>query len=129
MKATSTSPLLFGLSALLGGLIWLLSPVLTGQQEPWDASPSYYCSGLVVAGFIPACLSARRFWLWAAGAWVGQLVGFVLVIMRYGAGPLWPLGLVFLCFYSLLSLAGAGLGAGIHLVIRRFFAHSTDVAA
>ena len=127
MKTTSKSPLLFGLSALLGALIWLLSPVLTGQQEPWDASPSYYYSALVVAGFIPACLSARRFWLWAAGAWVGQLVGFALLIVRYGSGPLWLAGLVFLCFYSLLSVAGAGLGAGIHLIIRRLFAHSTNV--
>jgi hypothetical protein len=82
MKTTSKSPLLFGLSALLGALIWLLSPVLTGQREAWDASPAYYYSALIVAGFIPACLSARRFWLWAAGAWVGQLVGFALLLVR-----------------------------------------------
>jgi hypothetical protein len=128
MKKASKSPLLFGLSAILGALIWFLSPLLTGRQEPWDASPSYYCSGLAVAGFIPACLSARRFWLWAAGAWVGQLVGFALLIVHYGSGPLWPAGLVFLCFSSLLSVAGAGVGAGIHLIFRRFFAHSTNVA-
>ena len=123
------SPLLFGFSVFLGALIWLLSPLLTGHREPWDASPSYYYSALVIAGFVPACLSARRFWLWAAGAWLGQLLAFAFLLARSDEpGGLWPLGLLFSFYYALLSLAGAGLGAGVHLLFRRFFSRSTNVA-
>lgn len=118
---------LLGLSVLLGALIWFLSPLLTGHREPWDADSPLYPCALVAAGFIPACFSARRFWLWAVGAWLGQIIAFFLLVLR-APGALWPLGFLFLCFYSLLSLAGAGLGAGVHLLFRRFCSHSTNVA-
>ena len=117
---------LFGLSVLLGALIWILSPMLTGHREPWDANSTFYPFALIAAGFIPACFSARRFWLWAVGAWVGQTSAF-LALMLQEAGSLWPLGLVLLCLYSLLSLAGAGLGAGVHWVVRRFSSRSANV--
>ncbi len=112
---------LFGLSILLGALIWFLSPMLTGHREPWDANPAFYPVALFAAGFIPACFSARWFWLWAAGAWMGQVIAFLYLVVRSGNGGLWPLGLAFLGVYSLLSLAGAGLGACVHLLFRRFF--------
>ena len=127
MKTTHKHTLLLGLSVLLGALIWFLSPLLTGHREPWDAEPPYYyLSALVAAGFLPGCLSARRFWLWAVGAWIGQVAAFVFLIAR--SGNLWPVGLLLLCFYALLSLAGAALGAGVHLLFRRLFSRSTNVA-
>ena len=118
---------LLSLSVLLGALIWFLSPLLTGHEEPWDARSPFYPFALVAAGFIPACFSAHRFWLWAVGVWLGQVIAFLALMLRE-AGSLWPLGLLFLCFSSLLSLAGAGLGAGVHLLFRRFFSHSNKVA-
>ena len=117
---------LFSLSVILGALIWLLSPLVAGHQEPWDARLGYYPCALVAAGFIPACLSARWFWLCAAGAWLGQVIAFLFLVVRSGDAGLWPLGLVFLCVYSLLSLVGAALGAGVHLLLRRFFSHGTE---
>jgi hypothetical protein len=128
MKSTRyrTSALL-GLSVLLGALIWFLSPLLTGHREPWDAHSPFYPFALVAAGFIPACFSAHRFWLWAVGVWLGQTAAFLTLLLRE-SGSLWPLGLLALCFYSLLSFAGAGLGGGVHLVFRRFFSRSNNVA-
>ena len=128
MKSSRSSVLvLFSLAVLLGALIWVLSPFITGHREPWDAHWPYYSFALVAAGFIPASFSAHRFWLWAVGVWLGQGSAFLAIVLR-GSGSLWPLGLLFLCFYSLLSLAGAGLGAGTHLVFRRFFFGSNNVA-
>jgi hypothetical protein len=118
MKATHKHLLLFGLSVLLGALIWLFSTPLTGHREPWDGNSSIYYCALVAAGFIPACFSARRFWLWATGAWLGQVFAFLVLILRE-PGPLWPLGLLFLSLYALLSLAGAAIGAGVHCLLNR----------
>ena len=82
MKAAHKHLLLFGLSLLLGSLIWFLSAPLTGHREPWDADLPFYHCALVAAGFIPACFSARRFWLWAVGAWLGQVIAFFVLILR-----------------------------------------------
>ena len=119
--------LLFSLSVLLGGLIWFLSPIVAGHKEAWDGHPGYYPCALFAAGFIPACFSARWFWLCAVGAWLGQVIAFVFLFVRSDAA-LWPLGLLLLCVYSLLSLVGAALGAGVHLLLRRLFSHGTKVA-
>jgi hypothetical protein len=126
------SQLIFGLAVLLGALIWLLSPTLTGHREAWDASASYYLSALIIAGFLPACLRAERFWRVALGAWVGQMLGFVWLLLlpsQPGSGAnLWPLGLVFLALSSVLSLVGAALGAGVHLLLRRLFSREIKAA-
>ena len=132
VKTTIKSSLVFGLGAVLGALIWFLSPLLAGHDEPWDAPSNYYRYALIAAGFVPACFSAQRFWLAAVGAWLGQMVAFLFGVV-HPAEPVvgvsfWPLGLVFLCFYSLLSLLGAVFGAGVHLALRRFFSHEPNVA-
>ena len=91
----------------------MLSAPLTGHREPWDAGSLYYPCVLVVVGFIPAWFHASRFWLWALGALLGQALVFVTLSVRT-PGPLWPVGLLFLFAYSLLSLLGAALGAWFH---------------
>ena len=128
MRANLKVAILFGLSVVLGALVWILSPALTGHREPWDADSLFYRCGLFLAGFIPACFSARRFWLWALGAWVGQLFAFVVLILRFGSGPLWLVGVFALFAYALWSLAGAGLGAGVHYLFRRHVSHSVNDA-
>ena len=128
MRATHKSLILFGLAAVLGALVWFLSPLFTGHREPWDADSLYYHCGLLVAGFIPACVSARRFWLWALGAWLGQVLAFFVLLLRFQSGPLWPVGLFFLSIYALFSLAGAALGAGVHYFFCRHDSDVTNVA-
>jgi len=126
MKTTMGSALIFGFAAVLGALIWILSPILTGEIEPWE-SFYLYSFALFLAGFLPASFSAQRSWLAAVGAWLGQMAASYLVL--YPAEPfgpsMWPLGLLFVCLFSLLSVVGAGVGAVVHLTLRRFWFHTT----
>jgi hypothetical protein len=132
VKTRIKSPLIFCFAAVLGALIWFLSPLLAGHAEPWDAQSNYYGCALIVAGFVPACFSAQRFWLVAVGAWLGQVVAFLFRVIHPAepvvGADLWPVGLIFLCFYSLLSLAGAALGAGAHILLHRLFSSASKVA-
>jgi hypothetical protein len=123
VNGTSKSVLLLGVFALLGALIWPLSPMFTGHREPWDSDSGYYWIALTTAGFLPACFSSTRFVLCAIGAWLGQAVSFLFIILGSAqpSGALWPVGLVLLCGYSLLGLAGAALGTRVHRLFRRLF--------
>jgi hypothetical protein len=80
---------------VLGAGIWVLSASITGRQEPWDSPGLYYAAALVAAGLIGGFLVPAH---WA-------------VMAEPANGGLWPLGLLLLAFYSLLSLVGAGLGS------------------
>src|SRR5215208_3097677 len=93
----------------LGALIWLLSPAVTGRREPWDAAGGYYYGALLGAGLLGGLAAPAHWGTIAIGVFVGQalvLLGGVLVTPA--SGGLWPLGVVFLSIYSLLSLLGAG---------------------
>lgn len=111
------------LSVLLGFLIWWLSPQLTGRREPWDAKSNYYWVALLIAGFLPGCFCAIRFWRWGVGAYLGQCAGLPVAVLRSKKPDLGllPLGMVVLFFTTVLSIAGAALEAGVHLLIRRLF--------
>lgn len=109
------------LSVVLGFLIWWLSPQLTGRREPWDADSNYYWVALLIAGFLPGCFCATRFWRWGVGAFLGQCVGLAVAVLCSNKSDLGllPLGMVVLFFTTVLSIAGAACGAGVHLLIRR----------
>ena len=36
----------------LGWTIWAMSPIVTGEVEPWDASSLYYSGSLFIAGML-----------------------------------------------------------------------------
>jgi hypothetical protein len=127
VKATLKQLFLFGVSVFLGALVWLLSEPITGHREPWDAHSPYYRCALLAAGFIPACFSARRFWVWAIGAWLGQAIAFFSLVLSVPGPNFWPLGILLLSRDALLSLAGAAIGAGVHYLIFRRGYQSTNV--
>lgn len=111
----------FVLAAILGSLIWLLSPLLTGHQEPWDARSHYYICALLIAGFVPVFLPGTRFYHPALGVWLGQTATVLLMILITGdpgEGALWVIGLVFLIFYSLWALVGALFGMAVNRGLR-----------
>lgn len=97
-------------AAGLGAGIWALSPVITGQVEPWDAESPYYFVSLLVAGAIVGAVIPRHVWVVFLGVVAGQVI-YMLIFLP--AGPLVPLGMVFLAGYGFLSLLGAALGAGL----------------
>ena len=100
------------ISIVFGALIWLLSPILIGEKEPWD-SFIYYTVSLLASGFIGGILSQRYFWI-SGGIWIGQMIGFLECIYSttpIHLGPLWPIGF-FICLplFSFLSSIGAIFG-------------------
>ena len=110
---------LFGL--VLGIAIWLLSPLIAGHREPWDAEGGYYATALLVGGILGGLAVPQHWALVAIGILAGQaavLLGGV--IFEPASGGLWPLGLVFLAMYSVLGLVGAGIGAGLRRLQRRW---------
>ena len=96
-----------------GSAIWLFSPLVTGRREPWDAG-AYYPVALLGAGLLGGLLLPGHTRGFVAGIFVGQLLVLLAGVMSdpYGGG-LWPLGVLFLALYSLLSLLGAILGGGV----------------
>jgi hypothetical protein len=108
-KSARSSAFLLGLA--LGAAIWLLSPVISGHREPWDAEGGYYAGALVCTGIVGGLLVPQHW----AGVAIGILAGQALVLMggvvaEPANGGLWPLGLIFLVLYSVLGLVGVGVG-------------------
>ena len=104
---------LIGLS--LGAAIWLLSPLVTGRREPWDAEGAYYVGTLFGAGILGGLAVPTHWGSTTFGVFTGQaLVLLGGVLAEPASGGLWPLGLVFLGFYSVLALFGTGVGATLH---------------
>jgi hypothetical protein len=102
-------------SALLGALIWGMSPWITGMAEPWDSDMPYYPLALLSAGVALGFTWPEKPWIIFIGIWLGQLAYMVLFLP---IGPLVVLGMGFLAGYSLVALAGAALSAGVR---KRFF--------
>ncbi len=96
-----------------GALIWALSPQITGRVEPWDASGPYYWAALFVVGFVSGLAApgmANQVPLWiVAGQSAVILFGFF--IEGRDIGLFFPMGLIVLFVYSILSLGGALIGA------------------
>ena len=103
----------------LGAGIWILSTSITGHQEPWDSPGMYYAASLLGAGVIGGLLVPGHWAEVAVGVFTGQaMVLLAGVLAEPASGGLWPLGILFLGFYSLLALVGARLGSGLRRALR-----------
>ena len=100
----------FSVAAVLGAVIWGLSPLLTDAVEPWDAESPYYFLSLFVAGGLVGLLCPKQIWVAYLGIVVGQLV-YMLIALP--SGPLLPLGVLFLFGYGVLSLLGLALASQV----------------
>ncbi len=100
--------LAFLVAAVASALIWVLSPLLTGHAEPWDADWLFYVGSLAVAGLGAGALIPNSLWAHYLGCIVGQL-GYELLFLN--VGPLLLLGAVFLLGYSLIFVAAAAVAA------------------
>lgn len=94
----------------LGGAVWWASPHVVGEAEPWDASVPYYPLALLIAGLLAAFVDPQRFWVSAAGIYIGQCLYAVLFLP---GGPLFPVGMVFGAVYLLCSLFGGLITYGL----------------
>lgn len=103
-----------------GAAIWLLSPLVTGRAEPWDAGGGYYPGALFIAGLLGGLAVPARPGLIALGVFAGQvLVLLGRVVADPAGGGLWPLGILFGGLYSMLALVGALVGAAVGARRRR----------
>lgn len=101
-----------GVASAAGAGIWLLSPILSGQAEPWDAAGVFYPGALLLAGLGTGYLEPTRWFLASSCVLLGQMAVFAgRILATPGDGGLWPLGLVFLIGFSVISIAGGKLGA------------------
>lgn len=104
----------FGIGVATGSAIWLLSPLVTGHAEPWDAPGAYYPVALFLAGLAAGLLVPFHWIIAALGIFAGQALVLVgCIAMGPASGGLWPLGLAFLIFDTALALVGAGIGAQV----------------
>ncbi len=89
---------------VLGGLYWQLVCQVMGVDEPWDA-PAYwafaYPASLVLAA-IAGLLLRRDGWLAGAVLTFAQLP---VMWVNNGTGPLWAVGLLFLCLLAIPAVA------------------------
>ena len=96
----------FIIGGCFGFIIWAISPITTGEIEPWDAQGTasyYYPLALLLSGFLGSILYPKSFKITVIGIFTGQLLfGFLFISF----GPLALLGILFLASYSLIALLG-----------------------
>jgi hypothetical protein len=100
----------FSAAAVLGAVIWGLSPLITKAVEPWGAESLYYFLSLFIVGGLLGLLFPRHIWVAYLGIVFGQLA-YMLIVLP--SGPLLPLGVLFLLAYGLLSLLGLALASQV----------------
>lgn len=100
---------------LLGFLVWVLSPWLVGQGEPWDADWPFYAIVMVLGGGILGAIWPRHFLLAYGSIWLGQCAALLLPPQDWT----WlPLGVVTTAIGASLALFGFGVGALTSRVLR-----------
>jgi len=104
--------LAFTVAALTSALVWVASPWLTGQREPWDAEFPFYFVALLVSGAVAGGLAPKPLWAHYLGSFIGQL-SYEAIILKIG--PLFVLGAMFLLGYCLVSVAAASFTGYIRL--------------
>ena len=102
----------FVIGAIGGAGVWLLSPLVTGHAEPWDAASGYYSGALFLAGLLGSLAVPTHPVVVVVGIFAGQvLVLMGRVVADPASGGLWPLGILFLGLYSVVALVGAVVGS------------------
>ena len=101
------------MAAMLGAAIWIASPLITGRKEPWDAHSPYYVAALFGAGAVMGLWEPQRSWRWAVAIYAGQCLAVLGLTALRGddLGLFFPMGMLVLACFTVLSLLGAAGGA------------------
>jgi len=98
------------LAAIGGALVWGLSPLLTGELEPWDSRSGYYGIGIAVASALSGLLAGRQLWLPIIGTYLGQVI-YCLLFYHPGGPVIMPIAISAGLFGVIPAVIGAGIGA------------------
>ena len=107
MRLNKNTTITVFLSAIFGALIWIFSPLFTGQIEPWDSQSSYYYISLFSTGVVVGFAYPKRIGAVFSGVVLGQFLYLSLFLL---SGPLALMGIGSMVFFGMLSLAGAIVG-------------------
>ncbi len=103
MRASKTEYAVLVLSFFLGASIWILSPLISGQEEAFDAG-TYYWVALFFAGIIPALIEPRRFYIWPLFVIGGQILFTLPATLT---SPFGVLGWIFIVILSPVIFVGS----------------------
>lgn len=109
--------LCFAVGVLFGAALWLLSPTLLGQAEPWDASLPVWSLCWPAIGLVGAATRHVRGLLLPLGDAAGQVAATVPLMMRSEFGAL---GLVFIGGGLVVALAVTLVLLGVIALWRRY---------
>jgi hypothetical protein len=121
-KVTSSTYVRIGaiISLVVGALVWILSPMLGGANEPWDATNGYGAV-IVLSGFISGVLGGWKYgWSWAFISIIGQIIGSFIVALQVGGDTLAsaPVGLITIPMFTFVYVY---FGAFLGVIITSFF--------
>jgi hypothetical protein len=97
----------YGIAAASGATLWILTSVISGRREAWDASFYWtltYPVGLVIAGIL-GFIAWERPWRWGLTL---MLVQALTLAVTAGSFGLLPLGLI---MFGILALPPIGVAA------------------
>jgi len=77
MKTSSSAAITGTLGVVLGFLVWVLSPRLTGFREPWDAAWPFYSIVVFLTGMVCALIRRKIDVAGFLGVWVGQILALL----------------------------------------------------
>ena len=100
------APVALGIS--LGWIVWLASPFVTGDAEPWDSMTFYYSGSLLASGFVSSIFWKRGFYLGPIGIFIGQ-IAYMWTFSGKGF-PIFPAPLAVAVFGTIQPVAGAAIG-------------------
>ena len=131
IRTTGNTPrdrAVFIAALIMGIVIWIASPLVTGTAEPWDAESPFYFVSLLGAGAVAGALgSPNKWWRWPVAIYLGQALWgaaiFIRDLLGFGSAGMnffFPLGLIALLFSLLPSGIGAACGQLVTLVITFF---------
>jgi hypothetical protein len=100
----------YGAAVASGATLWILTAVISGRREAWDASLYWtlaYPAGIAISGIL-GYLAWERPWRWGLTLMLVQALTLAVTAASFG---LLPLGLVMFGLLALPPIGVAGIAA------------------
>ena len=95
----------FFIFLILGSVVWFISPLLNGRQEPWDSKTYIYICELLVIGFVLA-FRQKHIFISLFGLYVGQALVMFFRPQHSQMQVPWWYGATFLLTFTSICFVG-----------------------